>query len=106
MEHLFTPRGEAALDDVMRLRPLLAFDFDGTLAPIVDRPDDASVPAEVSRCLAELARLHPVAVITGRRVADVRARLAFKPRFVIGNHGAEDTSSRLPDDASRALDPS
>lgn len=88
----------------MRLRPLLAFDFDGTLAPIVDRPDDASVPAEVSRCLVELARLHPVAVITGRRVADVRARLAFEPRFVIGNHGAEDASSRLPDDATQALD--
>ena len=104
MEHLFTPRGEAALDAVMRLQPLLAFDFDGTLAPIVDRPDDASVPAEVSRCLAKLARLHPVAVITGRRVADVRARIAFKPRFVIGNHGAEDRSSRLPDDAARALD--
>jgi trehalose 6-phosphate phosphatase len=104
MEHLFTPRGEAALDAVMRLRPLLAFDFDGTLAPIVDRPDDASVPAEVSHCLAELARLHPVAVITGRRVADVRARLTFEPRFVIGNHGAEDASSRLPDDAADALD--
>jgi len=104
MEHLFTPRGEAALDAVMQLQPLLAFDFDGTLAPIVDRPDDASVPAEVSRCLAELARVHPVAVITGRRLADVRARLAFEPRFVIGNHGAEDTSSRLPDEATQALD--
>src|ERR687890_603252 len=75
MEHLFTPRGEAALDAVMRLEPLLAFDFDGTLAPIVDRPDDARVPAEVSRWLAELARRHPIAVITGRSIADVRARL-------------------------------
>jgi trehalose 6-phosphate phosphatase len=104
MEHLFTPRGEAALEAVMRLQPLLAFDFDGTLAPIVDRPDEASVPAEVARCLAELARLHPVAVITGRRLADVRARLAFEPRFVIGNHGAEDATSRMPEDAARALD--
>jgi trehalose 6-phosphate phosphatase len=46
MDHLFTPDGEAALASVMRRVPLLAFDFDGTLAPIVDRPDDASVPDE------------------------------------------------------------
>ena len=104
MEHLFTPRGEAALDAVMRLAPLLAFDFDGTLAPIVDRPDDASVPAQIARCLAELSHLHPVAVITGRRVADVRARLGFEPRFVIGNHGAEDASTRMPVAAAAALD--
>lgn len=104
MEHLFTPRGEAALQQVMRLEPLLAFDFDGTLAPIVDRPDDASVPAEVSGWLAELARLHPIAVITGRSVADVRKRLGFEPHFVVGNHGAEDASSRMPDAATVALD--
>ena len=104
MEHLFTPRGETALQAVMRLEPLLAFDFDGTLAPIVARPDAASVPAEVSRWLAELARLHPVAVITGRSVADVRARLGFEPHFVVGNHGAEDASSHLPDAATLALD--
>jgi trehalose 6-phosphate phosphatase len=104
MEHLFTPRGEAALDAVMRLEPLLAFDFDGTLAPIVDRPDDASVPAEVARGLAQLSRRHPVAVITGRRVADVRARLGFEPRFVIGNHGAEDASTRMPVAPAAALD--
>lgn len=86
------------------MRPLLAFDFDGTLAPIVERPDRATVPAEVSRWLGELARLHPIAVITGRSIADVRARLDFEPQFVIGNHGAEDASSRMPGAASAALD--
>ena len=95
MDHLFTPQGEAALAAVMRRDPLLAFDFDGTLAPIVDRPGDASVPDNVSRCLAKLARAHPVAIITGRSIADVRARLGFEPHFVIGNHGAEDERSRM-----------
>jgi trehalose 6-phosphate phosphatase len=104
MDHLFTPGGEAALAAVMRRDPLLAFDFDGTLAPIVDRPDDASVPDEVSRCLAKLARAHPVAVITGRLIADVRARLGFEPQFVIGNHGAENDWSRMPESAAQALD--
>jgi trehalose 6-phosphate phosphatase len=104
MERLFTPRGEAALEAVMRLDPVLAFDFDGTLAPIVDHPDDARVPVEIAQCLAELAQRHPVAIISGRSVGDVRARLGFAPRFVIGNHGAEDESSRLPGDARDALD--
>ena len=64
----------------MRLRPLLAFDFDGTLAPIVARPDDARVPDAVSRCLAELAATLPIAIITGRSVADVRARASASSR--------------------------
>ena len=90
MKHLFTTEGEIALQAVMRLRPLLAFDFDGTLAPIVARPDEARVAEAVSRGLAALARDLPVAIITGRSVADVRPRLGFAPHYVIGNHGAED----------------
>ena len=46
MKHLFTPEGEAALQAILALRPLLAFDFDGTLAPIVVRPDGSLVNKE------------------------------------------------------------
>ncbi len=90
MKHLFTPEGQAALDATMRLRPLLAFDFDGTLAPIVSHPDDALIPPDVADKLQQLSRHLPVAIVTGRAVADVRARLGFEPQFVVGNHGAED----------------
>lgn len=50
-------------------RPLLlAFDVDGTLAPIVDRPEAARVPDELQRELRRLARAEgiTVAVLTGR----------------------------------------
>lgn len=104
MRHLFTSDGELALGAVMRLAPLLAFDFDGTLAPIVARPDDAHVPPAVSQGLAQLAEDLPVAVITGRSVADVRPRLGFHPRYVIGNHGGEDPEVGPPSCASQALD--
>ena len=104
MKHFFTPQGEAALQAVMRLRPLLAFDFDGTLAPIVARPGEAHVSHDVSRCLAELGRRLPVAIITGRSVADVQPRLGFEPRFVIGSHGGEDPGSGEPPTASDALE--
>jgi trehalose 6-phosphate phosphatase len=113
MQHLFDEPGLAALAALMRrdsgaARPLLAFDFDGTLAPIVARPDDARLPEPIAQRLARLARRHPVAIVTGRAVADVRGRLgAFVPTYVVGNHGAEDETG----DASaarrlaQALDP-
>src|SRR5262245_55461316 len=104
MRHLFTPEGELALAEVMRRHPLLAFDFDGTLAPIVARPDEAHVPDLVAHGLARLAHALPVAVVTGRSVADVRERLGFEPRWVIGNHGAEDPDVGPPSAASQALD--
>jgi trehalose 6-phosphate phosphatase len=90
MQHLFTPEGEAALAAVLRLRPLLAFDFDGTLAPIVARPDDAHISQALSMRLKALAARLPVAIVTGRAVADVRERLGFEPKFIVGNHGAEE----------------
>jgi trehalose 6-phosphate phosphatase len=90
MQHLFTHEGEAALMAILQREPLLAFDFDGTLAPIVAHPAGARIPTAVSSRLASLGQRLPVAIVTGRSVADVRGRLGFEPRFIVGNHGAED----------------
>ncbi len=87
----------------MRLQPLLVFDFDGTLAPIVPRPDAARVSVALARRLDMLSHDLPVAVVTGRTVLDVAPRLGFAPRFVIGNHGAEDPAVPARD-AGRELD--
>lgn len=105
MRRLFTPEGEAALAQTMRRHPLLAFDFDGTLAPIVARPDDARVPAGVAHRLQRLAQRLPVAVISGRRVHDLRPRLLFVPWRVVGNHGAEDESPLQAERDASALEP-
>jgi trehalose 6-phosphate phosphatase len=105
MLHLFTPEGEAALAAVLRLQPLMAFDFDGTLTPIVARPDDARISQAVASRLRTLAQRLPVAIVTGRTVADVRKRLGFEPRFIVGNHGSEDALGQAETSAlSAALD--
>lgn len=93
MQHLLATQGLQALSCLMRRRVLFAFDLDGTLAPIVDHPADARVPETMARHLRRLAMLSPVAVVTGRSVADARSRLGFQPHYLIGNHGAEGLGS-------------
>ena len=94
--HLFGPEGQAAIDALLRRRPLLAFDFDGTLAPIVARPQDARISQAVAQRLQRLGQRLPVAIVTGRAVDDVRGRLGFEPQFVVGNHGAEECTALPP----------
>lgn len=105
MKHALGSEGRAALASVMAHRPLLAFDFDGTLAPIVPRPDEAFVPLPVARRLARLAERWPVAIVTGRTVDDVLPRVGFRPDYVIGNHGAEDPTAGDPAIWVTRLDP-
>lgn len=69
---------------------LLAFDFDGTLAPIVAEPDAAKLRARTRELLERTSRLYPTVVISGRSQADALRRLRGVPvREVIGNHGLE-----------------
>ena len=99
---LLGQQGLAALTTLVRSPALFAFDFDGTLAPIRPRPDDVQVSATIALRLDKLARVRPVAIVTGRRIADVRERLGFVPSWIVGNHGAEDDGD--PDAAARAHD--
>ena len=86
---LFSPAGLQRLDTVIGPRLLCAFDFDGTLAPIVPVPAQAHLPEEIRDLLLRLSVHAPVAIITGRSVQDIRGRLGFEPDFVVGNHGLE-----------------
>ena len=96
MKHLFSIAGEAALAATLARRPLLAFDLDGTLAPIVSRPDNARVPESIARRLDRLVRALPLAIVSGRSVDDMRARLSFAAHLIVGNHGAEDPFAKAP----------
>jgi len=67
----------------------LCLDFDGTLSPIAPTPDEASLPAHVSEILNKLKRAMPVAIISGRSLEDVRARVGIFDLIYSGNHGME-----------------
>jgi trehalose 6-phosphate phosphatase len=65
-------------------------DFDGVLAPIVARPEDAYPPAETRTELERLAgRYALVGVISGRAGDDVRARVGVDGIVYVGSHGLE-----------------
>ena len=65
-------------------------DFDGVLAPIVDRPEDAVPPPETRTELERLvAKYVLVAVVSGRAGDDVRARLGVEGVVCVGSHGLE-----------------
>ena len=71
-------------------RAAIFCDVDGTLAPIVRRPEDAHVPEETSRLLGRLARRYGcVACVSGRSVADVRRLVGVGGVAYAGSHGAE-----------------
>jgi len=83
-------------------RPLLAFDFDGTLAPIVARRDEAEMSGVTRQLLGRVARRYPSAIFSGRSRADVAARVAGLPlKAVVGNHGLE--NGEVPPDMTRAV---
>jgi trehalose 6-phosphate phosphatase len=68
----------------------LFLDFDGVLAPIVDRPEDAAPPPETRAELQRLVgRYALVAVVSGRASEDVRARLGVDGVVCVGSHGLE-----------------
>jgi trehalose 6-phosphate phosphatase len=83
----------AALLERLAAEPQLAglfLDFDGVLAPIVERPDDAYPPAEARRELERLvARYALVAVVSGRAGDDVRRRVGVDGVVAVGSHGLE-----------------
>lgn len=71
-------------------RVLLAFDFDGTLAPIVANRDKARMRARTRALLERVCHRYPCVVISGRGRQDVKRRLSGLPlRHVVGNHGLE-----------------
>jgi len=88
---------------------VLALDFDGTLAPIVDGPDAASIDSTTRSLLAGLAAAPAttVAVVSGRSLRDLRERVGVDGITYFGNHGLEydDGEGRSVTPAARDAQP-
>jgi trehalose 6-phosphate phosphatase len=65
-------------------------DFDGTLSPMVVRPESATILDGVPEALGSIVdRYKLTAIVTGRRSAEIRARLPVEGIEIVGLYGAE-----------------
>ncbi len=68
-------------------RPAVFLDYDGTLTPIVDRPEDAVISQSVRQAVSGLARRCPVCVVSGRDRQVVQELMGLDDLIVAGSHG-------------------
>ena len=107
-----TPGARRGADWAAALAPLredpgraaILTDVDGTLAPIVERAEEAAVPAAAREVLAALSERYAlVGCISGRRAEDARRLVGLDSLAYAGNHGLE---LLLPGDEAPQADPS
>lgn len=85
-------------------RAAILTDVDGTLAPIVERAEDAAVPAAARQVLAALSERYAlVGCISGRRAEEARRLVGLDSLAYAGNHGLE---LLLPGEDAPRPDPS
>jgi len=70
---------------------VLLSDYDGTLTPIVGRPDEATLSPEVRGNIAALAQkpAFSVGIISGRPLSEIKALVGIAGIYYAGNHGLE-----------------
>jgi trehalose 6-phosphate phosphatase len=68
-------------------RLAIFLDYDGTLTPIVARPELAELSDSTRQVLRELARYLPVAILSGRDLNDLRERVKIDNIVYAGSHG-------------------
>jgi trehalose 6-phosphate phosphatase len=81
--------GLRALDVIAERQPAVFYDFDGTLSEIVKNPDSARLSDGAADALTALSAQCPVAILSGRDLADVRQRIGLPGIWYAGSHGFE-----------------
>ena len=87
--------------------PAVFLDYDGTLTPIVQRPEDAELSKNMRQIIGRLAHNCPVAIVSGRDLQDVRKRVGIDRLYYAGSHGFDivgpDVKRRAHPEGSRLL---
>lgn len=90
MQYLLRAQGKRALQRLVAGKATLyAFDFDGTLARIVQDRDAPKLSQPIRAALQALSAHAPTAIISGRSLEDLRPRINGAAAHLVGNHGLE-----------------
>jgi alpha,alpha-trehalase len=95
LPHSVPPSAMAQRGEIFgRLRdhePAVFLDYDGTLTPIVPRPEDARLDPETRATIRQLAGRCTVAIVSGRDRADVEKLVGLPELIYAGSHGFDIT---------------
>ena len=86
--------GLTALPSIHRLMKhcyqfIIFLDYDGTLTPIVERPEQAILSPSMHDCLNSLSQEYLTVIISGRELNDLKGHIKISTLFYSGNHGLE-----------------
>src|SRR5438876_10125717 len=79
--------GEALARRVAGKRPAVLLDYDGTLTPSGDRPEDAGIPDSMGEAVRRRAERVPVVVVSGRDRKVLQKLMGLDNLIVAGDHG-------------------
>ncbi|UCC95747.1 MAG: trehalose-phosphatase [Candidatus Omnitrophota bacterium] len=68
-------------------RPVFFLDYDGTLTPIVERPELAVISSDMKKTLERMCKHFTVAIVSGRLREDVQNLVGIEGIFYAGSHG-------------------
>jgi len=71
--------------------PVIFLDYDGTLTPIVNHPEDAVLSDQMRSLLQQLADRFTVAIVSGRDRQDVQNLVGLEQLIYAGSHGFDIT---------------
>lgn len=75
-------------------RPAPFLDYDGTLSPIVEHPDEAVLSPAMGEALEALAARYPTTIVSGRGRSDVAERVGLSQLYYAGSHGYDISGPR------------
>jgi len=75
--------------DWVKQEAVLCLDYDGTLTPIVENPEEARISGEMRAQVKAVAQRMPVAIVSGRGLPFIQAQMQLKEVYYAGSHGFE-----------------
>ncbi|MBA2653443.1 MAG: trehalose-phosphatase [Gammaproteobacteria bacterium] len=80
----------AAIEKKLEGKRIILFcDYDGTLTPIVKRPELAKLSNDIKDIFLKLQNYFPIAIISGRELSDLETMVGLNGLYYAGNHGLE-----------------
>ncbi|MEK7128569.1 MAG: trehalose-phosphatase [Patescibacteria group bacterium] len=89
MKYIFPKLPE--IEDKIKSQKYMALllDFDGTISPIVKKPESACLPEKTRNILKKINEIFPVVIVTGRPLNVIKKKIGVRQFLYAASHGWE-----------------